>query len=241
MDCFGLGGILVEEADVDTVVYRFRDFMSRWSIDYALHSTDIRGMRKNFSWLGEDTKRATRFHLDLQALMSSIPVVGIAAVVDRQGYNMRYKDTYGERRWQLCKTAYSILLERAAKYARRNSATLEIYFEGVGKKEDTALHSYHRELRQTGNPFDPENSHKYEALLPEDYKRIVKGSPRRGTKANIFLQIADIYLYSMAKYGYDRSHAPWHLLIASGRIIDAQLNEDEIVACGVKFSCFAAL
>jgi hypothetical protein len=51
-------------------------------------------------------------------LMSASPFLGFACVIDRPGYNARYREKYGREQWSLCKTAFSELVERAAKYAQ---------------------------------------------------------------------------------------------------------------------------
>ena len=53
----------------------------------------------------------------------------------------------------MCKTAYSILIERAAKYADREDRKLEVYFEQAGKKEDRNILIYTKELKVHGSPF----------------------------------------------------------------------------------------
>ena len=44
----------------------------------------------------------------------------------------------------MCKTAFSILIERAAKFADEQDRFLEVVFEGAGKKEDHDLKRYLR-------------------------------------------------------------------------------------------------
>jgi hypothetical protein len=238
MDCFGLGGVLVHEDDVRQVVSMYGNFKKKWNLNYPLHSTKIRGQRGSFSWLGRNVKETKQFHEDLQELMAKIPVIGFAAIVDRPGYNQRYKEEYGESRWSLCKTAYSILLERATKYCRERGATMEVVMEQSGHREERLIITYHRELKSSGHPFDVNRASGYDGLQAEDYKQTVMGEPSIGTKKNIFLQIADIYLYSMAKHGYDELHSPWLVLIAARRIVDAHIAEDSRHLLGVKYSCF---
>jgi hypothetical protein len=43
MDCFGLGGILIKEEDIEETLQKYKSFCSEWNIDYFLHSTKIRG------------------------------------------------------------------------------------------------------------------------------------------------------------------------------------------------------
>jgi hypothetical protein len=51
MDCFGLGGILVNEEDIDPLIASYKAFRKAWSIDYPFRSHDIRGGRGDFGWL----------------------------------------------------------------------------------------------------------------------------------------------------------------------------------------------
>ena len=53
-------------------------------------------------------------------------LVGLACVVDRPGYDARYREKYGRRQWHLCQTAFSIVVERAAKYARDSGRKLRV-------------------------------------------------------------------------------------------------------------------
>jgi hypothetical protein len=51
-------------------------------------------------------------------------------VIDRAGYTDRYAKKYdAESRWNPCKTAFSILVERAAKFAQRDGRTLSVFVE----------------------------------------------------------------------------------------------------------------
>lgn len=59
------------------------------------------------------------------------------------------------------RSAFSIIVERAAKYADLKNGTLMVYFEAAGKKEDGLLKQYFNELRSHGNPFDPNRSSQY--------------------------------------------------------------------------------
>ena len=52
------------------------------------------------------------------------------------------------------------------------------------------------------------------------------------------LQIADLYLYPMAKAGYDRSYRPYRALMEAGRLIDAILPAEDRPMLGIKYNCF---
>ena len=51
MDCFGLGGILIKEDDIDKIIQAHKTFCSAHNISYPLHSWSIRGGRGKFGWL----------------------------------------------------------------------------------------------------------------------------------------------------------------------------------------------
>ena len=52
------------------------------------------------------------------------------------------------------------------------------------------------------------------------------------------LQIADLYLYPIAKGGYDPTYRPYVELMEAGRLIDAKFNEADRPLLGIKYSCF---
>ena len=238
MNWFALGGILILESDVRVAVDLHKAFTESWGIDCPLHSTKIRGRRKQFSWLGQDAGRAAQFHMELENLLLEIPVVGIACVIDRPGYNARYKEQYGNDRWLMCKTAYSILIERAAKHARRSECRLEVSYEGAGQREDRNIEEYHKALKVVGMPFDDGRSESYGSLKAEEFGELVLGEPHRQTKANVLIQIADLYLYPMVKGGYEPSYPPYANLSAAQKIADNLVGETEVANLGVKYSCF---
>ncbi|MGL4526280.1 MAG: DUF3800 domain-containing protein, partial [Aestuariivirga sp.] len=83
-----------------------------------------------------------------------------------------------------------------------------------------------------------DNSAAYGALTAEDFRAIVHGEPRGKTKDTPMMQIADLFLYPMAKGGYDPSYRPYAKLLSQGRLIDSLVSEDERPLLGIKYSCF---
>jgi hypothetical protein len=86
-------------------------------------------------------------------------------------------------------------------------------------------------------PFAVDNSAKYaplsqaelaETLYDLDFKK--KSSP--------FVQIADLYLYPMARGGYQPDYVPYAALRANNKLIDDLLDKDSIPHLGIKYSCF---
>ena len=81
MDCFALGGFLIEDRDISEVVERHRTFTEKWGLAYPLHSTKIRGRRNAFSWLKSDDSRATAFLDELTLTILSMPITCISVVI----------------------------------------------------------------------------------------------------------------------------------------------------------------
>jgi len=238
MDHFALGGVLVAHEDIHKIIAMHEKFCKKWDITYPLHSTEIRGKRRTFAWLEESAKTNEKFLGELQDFLLSIPVIGFASVVHRPGYNARYEELYKEKRWWMCKTAFSILLERTGKYLLDVDGVAEVRFEGVGKREDDALIQYAKNLKVEGMPFATETSNKYNDLKAKDFKNIFMGDPRWRKKVNQFVQIADLYLYPMAKRKYDPTYNPWVKLFEYKKVIDALIPEEKWSERGIKYSCF---
>jgi len=238
MDYFALGGVLIKDSDRDKVVSMHADFCDSWNINYPLHSSEIRGRRNNFGWLKDEIVNE-RFNADLMDLLCELPVIGFAAVVDRKGYNKRYKEKYKGEPWWMCKTAFCILIERVSKYMKEQDHRFKIICEQCGKNEDRAIHEYFKDLRKDGHPFSPNTSSKYGATNSLDlFQQVPYGDPEFHTKKSPFLQIADLYLYPMVKGGYDQTYIPYTVLKNRGKLIDSFLDEKDIPTLGIKYSCF---
>ncbi len=237
LDHFALGGILLKKADRSDIIEGYKELRKKWRITYPLRSSDMRGKRGNFIWL-TDKPTHDAFFEDLNTYLCNIPVIGFAAVVDRIGYNNRYEAKYGDKRWWMCKTAFSILVERAAKHVSSNDGHLKLRFEEAGKKEDRAIMEYTKDLKTSGMPFDPTNSSKYDFLKTEGFRRILLGEPERQSKKSPLLQIADLFLYPIVKGGYDKAYPPYRILMENNKLIDALLQPEKVGTCGIKYSCF---
>lgn len=237
MDYFALGGILVKGSDRDEFIDKFATFRLKWGIDYPLHSTEIRGRRRKFLWLMDD-KQNEQFNKDLLALLCDLPVVGFASVIDRVGYNTRYKEKYQGKPWWMCKTAFAILVERVSKFVGEKGFRFKIIVEQCAKKEDEAIVEYFRALRKDGPPFNTETSSKYGKIGRELFQQIPFGDPEFQTKKSPFLQIADLYLYAMVKGGYDDKYLPYRVLMERGKLVDAIIPPEKVVTHGIKYSCF---
>jgi len=237
MDCFGLGGILIAEEQVKPLLNDYYAFCDKHGIAYPLHSWAIRGGRDKYGWLKTPDK-AHSFLSDLDAFITSLPIIAVACVVHRPGYVARYREEYQENLWLMCRTACCILVERSAKFARSHSRRLEIFFEESGRKEDRDIQRYIKELKEDGLPFADHRSGSYDPLRAEDFQSILWGKPKRKTKNTPMLQIADLVLYPMAKAGYQDDYLSYRRLREAGKLIECHLKEQEIPQRGTKYSCF---
>jgi hypothetical protein len=240
MDWFGLGGILVKGEEDKSIYLAHTDFCASWDIDYPLHSAKIRGRRGKFGWLSEPEKSGY-FMPELRGFIMAQPFLAIAAVIDRPGYFNRYQETHSDNLWQMDKTAFSILVERAAKFARYHGRKLQIVYEESGKREDRALVEYTRKLKLIGSPFDPGRMANYQPLSSEDYKNVILGEPRRKKKSLPQLQLADLVLFPIAKGIYQKDYRPYLDLKRAGKLIDDNLPAELRSTCCIKYSCFDRL
>jgi len=120
-------------------------------------------------------------------LVQGLPMHVLACVVDRPGYNKRYLTLYGPRRWKLCRTAFNIVVERAAKVAISRGSRLRVYAERSDKQTEAHFNEYFNAMRVNGLPFDANNSKKYQPLSKEqlqstlfEFRIKTKDSLRRG-------------------------------------------------------------
>jgi hypothetical protein len=237
-DWFTLGGVLIKEEDDGQIVTAHAKFCEAWGITYPLRSYDIRLWDKRFSWLRTlSVEERGKFMRDLGNFLTSIPVIGYAAVVDRPGYNARYRKLYGRQTWQLCQTAFSVICERAAKRARAEGCKLRVFVEEGDKTADTFIRSYYANLRERGMPFDGGNMAKYGPLSAAELADTLYDLRFR-TKKSPLMQLADIYLYPMARGGYDSDYLPYKTLRENKKLIDDHLTAEEIPHLGIKYSCF---
>jgi hypothetical protein len=237
-DWFALGGYITKEDDEGIIRTAHAKFCEGWKITYPLHSYDIRAEQDDFTWLGGlEDREFNRFMRELGHLLVSIPVIGHACVVDRPGYNTRYREKYGRQTWMLCKTAFSVVVERAAKHARKEKCKLRVYVEEGDKTADNHIRSYYASLRTDGMPFAGDNMAKYAPLTAAELKETLYDLDFKA-KSSPMAQIADLYAYPIARGGYDQEYSPYVQLRNEKRLIDVLLKEEEVEHLGVKYSCF---
>jgi hypothetical protein len=234
---FALGGILMLEDDEGQARAAHLALCEKWSITYPLHSVDMRYAAKEFRWLRRDSPEYQPFMEDLTQMLLCIPALGLACVIDRPGYDARYREKYGRNQWQLCRTAFIIAVERAVKHARRLGCKLRVLPERSNKDDEGRIKQYYRDLREKGLPFDTDTSNRYcplsaaeftETLVELDFKR--KTSP--------MAQIADLYLWPILRERYRPGYRPYQGFREAGRLIECVLAEADVMACGSKYSCF---
>jgi hypothetical protein len=238
---FGLGGILIREEDEQSCRELFEGLKARWpSLTEPLHITDMRAKRKHFSWLDRlSAQELTDFWSDYHQFLGALPVTGIACVVDRPGYLGRgYGSRVGDAKWNLCKTAFNILIERAGKLAARDGRRLRVKYEGSDRQADQALRGYFALLKAAhGLQFDAERAAKYGPMPPAELAAVLIDLERKDKRSKL-MQIADSYIYAMAKGGYEPSFTLYAAIQGAGRLVDSALPDELRGSMGIKYSCF---
>lgn len=237
-DWFALGGILVNDEDEPKARAMHADFMKNWDVPAPLHSSEIRSQNENFFWLrGLDEKKTKEFYEELYCLMRDSPVTGIACVIDRPGYDTRYKVKYAEERWMLCKTAFAVAVERAAKRARSEGRKLRVFPERCNAAENSIMKSYYEELRVKGSPFSAETSDKYGPLTAAELTETLYEFALKA-KTSPLAQMADLYLWPICMGGYHKSNRTFARLVVDKKLIEAHLAAEALPTMGSKYSCF---
>lgn len=237
-DWFGMGGVMLRDADEDVIRQRHAALCAKWNITYPLHSAEIRACSDNFCWLGEASKDdRNAFLSEVTALLTSTELIAIACVIDRPGYNHRYREKYGRGRWSLCKTAFNVVVERALKYAREREHRVRVLVERADKNTDRMVKGYYDDLRAKGHPFDAGNASKYTPLTIEDYSKGLYEFRTKEKKSPI-MQIADLALWPMCIGGYDPKNRSYLMMKSAGILIDCKLDAAQLDERGIKYSCW---
>ncbi len=236
-DAFALGGILIPSERVSDVIAAVVNLKANCGITGFLRSYDIRKKKRNFAWLANDHERAQRLYDGIGALLASMPGWATAVVIDRPGYDARYREKHGNNRWELCRSAYDILLERTTKIADADGRRLKVFVEETGAREDRLIRQYHTNLRTNGLEFAALTSDKYKPLAAKDFARITMKNPEFTRKGNPLGDLADLVLFPVVMGKYNPGYAPYRHLRDTGKIIDARLA-DGPTDCGVKYYCF---
>ncbi|MBN8190233.1 DUF3800 domain-containing protein [Salipiger thiooxidans] len=236
-DWFAIGGILVRNEDIVGCRERHQAFIDKWKIKSPLHMTDMLGNHKKFSWLGRlREEEHDKFWRDLKTMLASIRAVGLACVIDRPGYVARgYLEEHRDR-WLLCRSAFDIAVERAAKFARAENRKLRVVFEqdpGINQM----IKGYFQNLKDNGHAFNIARSDKYGPLTQAEFKETLATIEHK-PKAHPMLQIADSYLYSMARQPYDQKFHVVRRLRDSQKLANSVLAPDDVQHMGIKYYCF---
>lgn len=241
-DWFALGGVIVHADEKDHVDAAILHFRGAWPQigNRPLRSYDIRNQSNGFNWLKTlPGAECERFYDELTALILGLPITLLACVVDRPGYNARYLKVYGPRRWTLCRTAFSIVVERAAKLAVHSRARMRVYAESSDIPTEERFKLYYEELRKNAAPFDDTRSAKYRPLDAGSMRKALFEF-RVKTKESLLMQLADLVLWPMCKGGYDREFRVYRDLAEAGKLLDCHCTEENGLQ-GIKYSCFPAL
>jgi hypothetical protein len=237
-DWFALGGILIKQEHEEAARAQHEAFCRAWSITAPLHSSGIRGKSGAFSWLGEvELETYERFMYELSEMLAGMPIIGHACVIDRPGYDSRYLGVYGRQRWRLCKTAFSVSVERAAKFARREGYKLKVFVERGDKKTDRWMKQDYEQLRSVGMPFDLGTSGRYAPLTAAQFTETLREFKTKH-KTSPMMQVADLYLWPICIGGYDPANRPYNLLRDRGKLIDNHVAPEDVPALGIKYSCW---
>lgn len=174
---------------------------------------------------------------DLTKTIISCPMIVHACIVSRDGYLKRYLDKYGENTWEMMKSAFSIAVERAAKYAALKDGTLMVYFESAGKKEDKLLKQYFNELRSQGHPFNSTKASKYSPLSTGELSELLRGIDSK-KKSNPVMQLADLCLYPVIQGKEQPNYQAFLALKKAKLLVDCYLESNQLGDLGIKYYCF---
>lgn len=237
-DWFGMGGILLDQNQEESEKQAIKLFCEKWNINKYLRSADIRGHHGHFSFIGElEEHERKEFLEELYCLMRSFDKIGFACVIDRPGYKKRYDNIYGQNKWLLCKTTFSVVTERAAKWAKEHNKKLRIFVEESDKKTDNRIREYYKELKNNGMPFNQKSSSKYEPLTIEELNNTLYDLKFKN-KSSRLAQMADLYLWPMCIGGYDKSNKTYSRLLKDNKLIDCFLDQERRPFLGIKYSCW---
>lgn len=237
---FAMGGVLVRRADETTIESLIASFKERWNISQKvpLHGNEIRSKKKRFAWFGNLSQQEhQQFLEDLTLTIVSCPVVVHACVISRSGYFKRYFEEHGINTWEMMKSAFSILVERAAKYAASNNGTVMVYYEKIGRTEDKLIERYFYELRSSGHPFNPTTANRYSPMPATQMSGLLRGI-EGNTKSRSELQLADLCLYPVVRSKDQPDNQAFVTMKQQKLIVDCHLQSDHVESQGIKYFCF---
>lgn len=239
-DWFGLGGFIIDQDEEADAKALHAQLCANWGITAPFHITDMLAARKGFTWLGRLSERErSRFWEEYKTFLAAVPAIGAACIISRPGYVARgYLEKHPNSKWLLCRSAFDITIERAVKYANHRGKKLSVVFESDIAVNET-VKSYFKNLKENGLAFDQDNSGKYSPLTQADFAATL-GTIEYKDKRSVMLQIADSYIYAIARQKYERLFHLYCRLRDEQRIMEFSLggNAALIKAMGTKYYCF---
>jgi hypothetical protein len=142
-----------------------------------------------------------------------------------------------DQKWLLCRSAFDIVVERSAKFASIRGRRLRVFYERADPATDERIESYFKNIRASGMGFDVENSAKYRPLTAAKFSHVLIGIEGKA-KENSYLQIADSYIYAIARGSYDPSFGIYKLLMERGKLVTSQVEGALAPFLGIKNYCF---
>jgi hypothetical protein len=239
-DWFALGGLLIREEDEADAKTKLAGFLAKWpEIRSPLHFTDMRAEKKGFAWIGNlNADRKNRFWSDLRTLLALVPCAGTGCIIDRPGYVARgYGKREGDAKWLLCRSAFDFLIDRTCKYAKTQGRRLRVFYERADPSTDEQIEEYHRNVKSAGLEFDKNTSAKYAPLSQPEFASVLLSIEGKG-KANRIMQIADSYVYAIARGSYDTNFDVYRRLCQGGKLITSQVEGKDASILGIKKYCF---
>lgn len=225
--------------DEETVKAALSAFVRPWpQITAPLHLTDMRSEKKKFAWIGKlPGPDREKFWSEYRSFLARIPVAGTACVIDRPGYVARgYGKREGDSKWLLCRSAFDIVVERAAKLAKQQGRRLKIFNEMADPATNAMIEGYFENIKKKGMGFDAATSAKYLPLTPDEFNHLLLDIEGKN-KSNRLMQIADTYVYAIARGSYDRKFGIYRRIAESGRLVTSQVASGLSPILGVKTYC----
>jgi hypothetical protein len=241
---FSLAGVLAREEDEAQCKEMRASFVARWpKLTQPLHLTDMHSRRKGFAWL-EELSLADRsaFWSEFHQMLGALPVIGQGCVVHRPGYRDRgYGSREGDAKWNLCRTAFNIVVERSAKIAYGEGRRLRVKYEGSDPKADAALRSYWALLKRgDGLGFNAINSAKYDPFPPDELAATLIDLERKDKRSGL-MQIADTFALALSRGRYQSDFSTYAAISKSERRADDYVGAERAKVEGIKYYCFDGL
>lgn len=238
-ELFVFGGILIRKADEEALLDRLAKFKDKWAIDQAtpLHACEIRSKKENFRFLESlATQQLIEFKTDILEIVLQSALLLHGCAVHRENYLKRYERVYGQKTWQLLRSATIITVERAARLVHSRGGKLYVVFERGNKSSNREIRSAYAELRSNGAPFSPATSSKYQPMTATQLQSVLYKRIEDKTKANKLLQIADSCLLPLVEHKRTGNCKVLDQLKAANRLIDCVVDDPE--KSGIKYYCF---